>query len=63
MKKLRLYVDTSVIGGLFDTEDAKRVSTVDKLLRSIRNGVYEGYISGLTIAEVLDAPAKIHGPL
>lgn len=63
MKKLRLYVDTSVIGGLFDTEDAKRVITVETLLSSIMDGVYEGFISGLTIAEVLKAPAKIHGPL
>ena len=51
------------IGGLFDAEDAKRVSTVDALLNSIRVGVYEGFISGLTIAEVLEAPAKIHETL
>jgi len=63
MKKLKLYVDTSVIGGLFDIEDAKRVCTADTLLNSIRDGVYEGFISGLTIAEVLGAPAKIHEPL
>jgi predicted nucleic acid-binding protein len=63
MKKLRLYLDTSVIGGLFDTEDAKRVRTADTLLNSIRDGVYEGFISGLTIAEILEAPAKIHEPL
>lgn len=63
MKKLRLYVDTSVIGGLFDTEDAKRVRTVETLLLAIRNSVYEGFISRLTIAEVLAAPAKIYEPL
>ena len=53
MKKLRLYIDASVLGGFFDTEDAKRVSTVETLLRFIRDGVYEGFISQLTVEEVL----------
>lgn len=34
MKKLKLYVDTSVLGGLFDIEDVKRLNTVEMLLRS-----------------------------
>ena len=63
MKKLSLYIDTSVLGGIFDTEDAKRVSTVETLLNSIRDGMYEGFISGLTITEVFAAPAKIHESL
>lgn len=63
MKKLKLYVDTSVLGGLFDTEDAKRLNTVNLLLRSIKDGVYEGFISQLTIEEVLAAPSKIHETL
>ena len=60
MKKLKLYIDTSVLGGLFDTEDVKRLNTVEMLLRSIKQGVYEGFISQLTVEEVLEAPAKIH---
>ena len=36
MKKLRLYVDTSILGGFFDTEDPKRVDTADRLLKLIR---------------------------
>lgn len=60
MKKLKLYVDTSVLGGLFDIEDVKRLNTVEMLLRSIKDGVYEGFISQLTVEEVLEAPAKIH---
>jgi predicted nucleic acid-binding protein len=63
MKKLRLYIDTSVLGGFFDTEDAKRVSTVETLLRFIRDGVYEGFISQLTVEEVLASPAKIYETL
>jgi len=42
MKKLRLYVDTSVLGGIFDTEEPKRVNTAERLLRLIGDGIYEG---------------------
>lgn len=37
MKKLRLYVDTSVLGGVFDTEDPSRVDTAVRFLKSICN--------------------------
>ena len=59
MKKLRLYVDTSVLGGIFDTEEPKRVNTAERLLQLIGDGTYEGYISRLTIEEVFVAPGKI----
>jgi len=35
MKKLRFYIDTSVLGGLFDTEEPNRVKTAEKLLQLI----------------------------
>jgi len=63
MKKLRLYVDTSVLGGIFDTEEPKRVNTAERLLRLIGDGTYEGYISRLTIEEVFAAPGKIQKKL
>ncbi len=63
MKKLRLYIDTSVLGGLFDTEEPKRVNTAETLLQLISDGVYEGFISLLTIAEILEAPEKIYEKL
>jgi len=63
MKKLRLYLDTSVLGGLFDTEDPKRVDTAERLLRLIKEGGYEGFISRATIEEVLKAPDRIREKL
>ena len=48
MKKLRLYVDTSVFGGLFDTESTKRVNTAKQFFQSFNKGVYEGFVSLLT---------------
>jgi predicted nucleic acid-binding protein len=63
MKKLRLYIDTSVLGGLFDTEEPKRVNTARRLLGLIKDGTYEGFISRLTIVEIFAAPEKIHKKL
>jgi predicted nucleic acid-binding protein len=63
MKKLRLYIDTSVLGGLFDTEDTRRVDTAERLLQLIKDGIYEGYISRLTVEEILKAPNKINEEL
>ncbi len=63
MKKLRLYVDTSVLGGIFDTEDPRRVNSAELLLRSIKDGIYEGFISRITIEEVFEAPERIHETL
>jgi len=63
MKKLKLYIDTSVLGGLFDTEDTKRVDTAERLFQLIKEGVYEGYISRLIVEEILKAPNKINEEL
>jgi predicted nucleic acid-binding protein len=63
MKKLKFYIDTSVLGGLFDTEDTKRVDTAERLFQLIKDGVYEGYISRLTVEEILKAPNKINEEL
>ena len=59
MKRIRLYLDTSVLGGLFDIEDAQRLLTVERLLKSIKEKNYEGFVSPLTIEEILKAPKEI----
>ncbi len=59
MKKLKLYIDTSVLGGLFDKEEPKRVSTAESLVKMLKEGVCEGFISYLTVEEVLKAPENI----
>ena len=63
MKKLRLYIDTSILGGLFDNEEPKRVNTAKMLLRLIKDCIYEGFISLLTLEEILNAPDRIHEQL
>ncbi|MDS4020157.1 MAG: PIN domain-containing protein [Candidatus Competibacter sp.] len=53
MKKLRIYVDTSVIGGCFDSEFAEWSSA---LIEDFRKGRYRAVLSDVTAAEVLPAP-------
>src|SRR5437016_1275813 len=58
MKKLKLYLETSVFGFYFDTavsNQQKRIA-VRKLLQQIKKGVFEGYVSGLVRAELEKAP-------
>jgi len=64
MKRLKLYIDTSVLGGIFDTEDVRRVNTAKSLINLLKEGlIFEGFISFLTIEEILKAPENIRGSL
>ena len=53
MKKPRIYVDTSVIGGCFDSEFAEWSNA---LIDDFRKGRYQAVLSDVTAAEVLPAP-------
>jgi predicted nucleic acid-binding protein len=56
MKKLRIYIDTSVLGGYFDDEfnvDTKLL--FDEILR----GEYNLVISDLTVRELVNAPERV----
>jgi predicted nucleic acid-binding protein len=56
MRKLKIYVDTSVIGGYFDDE----FNTDTKLLfDEIQKGLYKLVISDLTEKELLNAPETV----
>jgi predicted nucleic acid-binding protein len=56
MKKLRIYLDTSVIGGCYDPEF--REASV-KLMEMIRLGIFTGLISNVTIEELENAPERV----
>src|SRR5581483_3968564 len=60
MRKLRVYLDTSVIGGCFDEEfrDESR-----KLFECIRVGIYQGLISSTTLTELEPAPDEVRNLL
>ena len=58
MTRLKLYVETSVFGFHYDMSAANRSKrlAVRKLFQQIKDGVFEGYVSGLVIAELGEAP-------
>ncbi|MDQ3020080.1 MAG: PIN domain protein [Bacteroidota bacterium] len=53
MKKQKVYLDTSVIGGCFDLEFKE---DSNKIIELIKLDIYEGVISSITIDELEDAP-------
>jgi len=56
MKVLRIYVDTSVLGGCFDNEFARWSIA---LIRNFRDGVFRPVLSEVVAAEVRLAPEAI----
>jgi hypothetical protein len=60
MVKLRIYIDTSVIGGCFDPEFAE-YST--RLFRAFQAGTLTAVVSDLTLNELLGAPEQVRNHL
>ena len=56
MKKLRVYIDTSVIGGCLDPEFKK---WSDRLMEDFKNHCYYPVLSDVTAAEIAMAPANV----
>lgn len=56
MKKLSLYLDTSVIGGFFDKEFA---NVTQSLFDRILNGDFKIIISSVTEDELITAPVQV----
>ncbi|MBU4429292.1 MAG: hypothetical protein KKE37_08070 [Verrucomicrobia bacterium] len=56
MKTIRLYLDTSVIGGYYDCEFA---DVTKQLFLAITDGGYVGVISDLVVRELLHAPPDV----
>ena len=56
MEALRIYIDTSVLGGCFDVEFAK---WSNGLIRDFRAERLVPVLSDVTAAEVADAPAPV----
>ncbi|MGA1826297.1 MAG: hypothetical protein ACMUIP_16705 [bacterium] len=56
MKKLRIYIDTSVIGGCYDDEFDK---WSNQLITEFKIGMHRPIISEITEAEILKAPQNV----
>jgi len=60
MKKIRVYLDTSVLGAIYDTEYPQRVETTRNLLKTLASGsTYAPFISNIVIEEIEKAPLEI----
>ncbi|MBC8385204.1 MAG: PIN domain-containing protein [Candidatus Cloacimonetes bacterium] len=60
MEKVKIYIDTSVIGGCFDDEFSK---WSNKLFEEFRSGNKIAVISDLVIEELKNAPIKVKNKL
>lgn len=65
MEKLKLYLETSLFGFYFDRSASNRAKSnaVRKLFQQIREGLFEGYVSGLVRVELAKAPPPYRGRL
>lgn len=57
--RYRLYLDTSVFGALFDTEDARRVAVTRDLLRRAARAPFDSFIGTPLYEEVARAPEEL----
>lgn len=58
---MRLYLDTSVIGALFDLEMPQRIEITRALLQSIIKGKHTGIISNIVLEEIERSPEEFKG--
>ena len=56
MRKLKIYIDTSVIGGFFDQEFETETK---ELFQKFINHEYDLVISNLTMSELINAPENV----
>ena len=56
MKKLRIYLDTSVISHLQADDVPEKKDITHKFWNSVKSGEFEVYISEVTQAEIADCP-------
>jgi predicted nucleic acid-binding protein len=56
---MELYLDTSVIGALFDSENPIRIEITKRLLHSILSGLHIGFISNIVNEEIDKAPFEL----
>lgn len=56
---MRLYLDTSIIGALFDIEIPQRIKSTRILIESIIQGIHKGVISNIVLEEIERCPDEL----
>ncbi len=60
MPKLKVYLDTSILGAIYDVEDTPRVNITKKLLEQLKDRKdYIPIISNIVLEEISKAPKDI----
>ncbi len=59
MARLKVYVDTSVVGSVCDAGPQDRLEATRRLLDALARGRFDGYISTLVLEEVQRAPESV----
>ena len=57
--RLKLYLDTSVLGAICDPGPEERVAATHRVLEGLTKGLWDGYVSTLVLEEVERAPKDI----
>lgn len=60
---MKVYLDTSSLGGFFDKEDPKRVETANLLFALLKNKELDGFISRVVVMEIMKAPEEFREEL
>ncbi len=57
--RLKLYLDTSVLGAVCDPGPEERLAATHRVLEGLAKGLWKGYISTLVLEEVERAPKAV----
>jgi predicted nucleic acid-binding protein len=63
MKRLKVYLETSVFGFMLEEEHASEKASTQQLFQEIIHGNLEAYVSGEVVRELGRAPEPIRGNL
>lgn len=53
---MKVYLDTSVIGHLFQEDVPEKMTNTRQLWKMFRIGIYDAYLSTVTLEEIEDCP-------
>ena len=59
MKKLKIYIDTSVLGAIHDKDEPSRLGATKQFLKEIENNRHDGFISNIGVEEIGRAPESL----
>ena len=61
MRKLKVYLDTSVVSHLMQEDVPAKMADTLQLWELFRKGIYEVYVSTVTLEEISDCPEPKNG--